>query len=729
METLISNSHAKQVLGIIAAALMAILGLGPSAASGPFLPDPVLEDGGNKIARSPTFFLDIELKRLAVRYANRYPKYQRGGRRVGDRFVAEQDQADFVAALEKMVIKPPSPTDALREQVACREFLLGPLELGAHLPNSFESEFRDYHLGALTYRLGDIPSAVRWFQRLLERPQTQRHYRTTWAYYMLLKCSRDPSEVAEYGSKLRAAVEAGFADSLDCYSGSLHEEAKYDRNLAAELLLQRWSHHPEETSDGSVPDPTADKSDGDLMEMASEPATRDLTSCYLMVKASDPNAGTPEDNLAACRRWCAAISSAGLDKVPGTDRLAWIAYLSGDYRLAESWLTKVPEQSGLSQWLHAKLDQRAGRYDRAVSAMRAATPDFPHRTVEEGMPTWVRYQTGNQCEAWADLGMLQLGAGQFAASLQSFLKGNYWLDAAWIAERVLTTSELRAFVDAHCPWDSKNQEIIDSIEPGNCGLDPTFYRSNYFLDSEHYVHIPLYNSYRLRWLLARRLMREGSRSVAFDYFPMRHRQHAKLLHLNLAQAAQSKRTSQDRFLNWWQAAWLARALGLELLGTEMEPDFAVFAGSYRSTTIAKVRLSGRVQQLEYVQVGDEYEQHQTTEPVLLKVTPAERRRLTSQRQPPDVRYHYRLVAADYAWKAAKYLPKGSEAQAEVLNTACYWIVASNWPASEQLAQKYWDAIERDCQATAVGKLVLQRKGPTPDLGTLSTSALQALGLR
>src|SRR5258708_5197219 len=55
------------------------------------------------------------------------------------------------------------------------------------LPAEFDSEFADYHKGAVAYLNQKWDEARAAWENLLKRPEQDRHYRTVWAAFMLGK--------------------------------------------------------------------------------------------------------------------------------------------------------------------------------------------------------------------------------------------------------------------------------------------------------------------------------------------------------------------------------------------------------------------------------------------------------------------------------------------------------------------------------------------------------------
>ena len=220
--------------------LCLLAGIAPALASGPVMPDPLLADGGHSVTGVPEFYYETELRILATRYRDKYPELLKSVRD-GNAETALADDRDFAAALQEQRLKPPDPALATRQHAAARAFINATPEPAAPLPPEFDSEFSDYHRGALAYRRDDMKAARAAFDELLARPAAARHYRTTWALYMLARVAakeKATDQVIACCQQVRQAVAAGFVDSTHCASASLRLEATYNEELAMELKLQ-----------------------------------------------------------------------------------------------------------------------------------------------------------------------------------------------------------------------------------------------------------------------------------------------------------------------------------------------------------------------------------------------------------------------------------------------------------------------------------------------------------
>jgi hypothetical protein len=227
----------------------------------------------------------------------------------------------------------------------------------------------------------------------------------------------------------------------------------------------------------------------------------------------------------------------------------------------------------------------------------------------------------------------------YAEALLSLLDaGNrYWLDAAYVAERILTLDELGAFIKEHMP-----------AKPVEGGEEGAAYERDYFGS-------PPDPERALRLLLARRQLREEKFDAALESFRnddfALDEEHASLAavaneYVSAVRGSTSAWTGVARATELFKAAQLAKQFGMELMGYELAPDYAAFKG--------RVEL-GRLRQLEegpYVS-ADEVSR-------------------AAANAPPEARFHYRGIALDLAKRSADNLPARSHAFAAVLCTSLRW---------------------------------------------------------
>src|ERR1700730_7369669 len=118
-----------------------------------------LDQGGKNVDASPEFYWDLEAKRLAkdLKAAEKLvvpaaapdqTPAEESGQGLLSKATADADVNDFKLAIKEQRIKPPDAAKALQQHTDAR----GLIETkAAPLSEEFESEFSDYHRGALAF--------------------------------------------------------------------------------------------------------------------------------------------------------------------------------------------------------------------------------------------------------------------------------------------------------------------------------------------------------------------------------------------------------------------------------------------------------------------------------------------------------------------------------------------------------------------------------------------------
>jgi len=365
--------------------------------------------------------------------------------------------------------------------------------------------------------------------------------------------------------------------------------------------------------------------------------------------AATPSAFAPEHHgpTAAQRRLGALLDALAAQAKPGApledaDRLAALAYHGGRYELAARFADA--SRSALAAWVQAKLALRRGDATRAAALYAQALHATQAQADDDLSPD-------QRDRLAAEHGTMQLARGEFAAALAQWwaVGGHYWEDLAYVAERVVTTDELKAFVDAHVPAGLPVTPLIE--------------------DDEVVAHQPDPGG-RLRDLLARRLMRDGRMDEALRYFHApdprwrdpdlrRHAEDYRDALLDIDHAWTRIGRARYRF----RAAVMLRRYGLDLVGYELAPDNQLMDADFEMP----------------FSPPDTGPNHAAPAVPIVPVSPAELARLRATAPHPDLRFHYRYLAADLAAKAADDLPPRSQAFAAVLCRASAWTVRADDP--------------------------------------------------
>ena len=408
------------------------------------------------------------------------------------------------------------------------------------------------------------------------------------------------------------------------------------------------------------------------LSVARDPIARRMVTAWLLA-SSDWMAPREFENtqdsegLPDVQRWLDTLETLGAAEVPLAEQLALLCYRSGNWKTARRWI-ELSGDSPVADWLEAKLLLREGNRRGAAELFARVVNrlPFPPPPLTQGeKPAFAESLTDSadavpaRRMALGELGVLHLTQGDYTQALDALIRSGYWLDAAYVAERVLTTEELRTYVDSH--WPEVAADSPKAMSPVT--EDPT---------------TPAGQRHRIRYLLGRRLTRESEGLHATAYYPAEWQSpHRRFLsHLGIGEDA--SRTSLDRARNRFAAAWIARTNGLELLGTEVAPDWAIWSGAYEFGPTTEERTSLKAHHVP--------------------PTPKELSRSAAHTPDPDRRFHYRYQAAFLAWDAAQWMPDNDPETAQMLYAAGNWLKARD----PKTADLFYKALVRRCRGTELG---------------------------
>jgi tetratricopeptide (TPR) repeat protein len=500
---------------------------------------------------------------------------------------------------------------------------------------------RDYLAGAAEYSAERYDKAMGYFQAIERLPPEQRRIRSVAAAYMIGRTNQQLGDFAAARAafqETRRLAEAGAPDPMGLAVASLGEQARIDI-FEAGLVEAPWPA-PDDTPD----DATITRLIANAVRLYAEQAARGSKMALLSLSevARRLSADTRALGLAVTdplvRRLLVAPAPG-----PDLDRLAAFAYQAGRYDQAERLVANASQPLGL--WVRAKLALRRGDRAAAVrdwTAAFTASQQGGERTLDEDSDLRLR----------GEFAVMQLSQGEYRESLQLLfpVATTYWGDLIYVAERVLSVDELKAFVDGLPPPREPAVDRDNSTSDGRLAPVPT-----------------------LRALLARRLVRVGRTAEAVAYFPPappgekqqepdgnQANQDGARDYLAAVAAARApsfewpwQKVSRAEAL--FQVATLSRQQGMGLMGTEGPPDEQVLSGMY-AYGFGQASPNG----------------WRKTPSALLG--PDEASRFAASAPRPDNRYHYRGVAADHAAAAADLLPQRSQAYAATLCWAARYAI-------------------------------------------------------
>jgi len=567
------------------------------------------------------------------------------------------------------------------------------IEIPAGLPD----EFADYLEGALGWHnpavIGKGMACGAW-QRLLDRPPQNRRFKSTWAAFMLGKAceEKEPDKAVEYFKQVRDLARHGFADSVGLAAASLGLEArvylqqkKYDR--AIDLYLEQLA----------TGDPTAGpsliwtasevltKGPDVLRPLATNPRTQRVITAFVISRrhpgwldAESPNSqegGQHWLKADVSREWLNAVETSGVKDVESAAKLALAAYQANDMPLAWRWIKRAPS-SPVAQWLQAKLLLHDGKTVQAAELLTSVARAFPIEPPSTNRISSAQFKDLLFIEAdssypdhipaerqvLGELGVLRLARREYVQALDALLNAGFWMDAAYVAERVLTADDLKTYVDRYWPPVPPEQVADENEKYGQSEVSPARLRT------------------QIRYLLARRLTRLQRVDEAREYYPPEWTSQDLALVQFLRTGWNESLPADQRAKALFQAAIIMRTNGMELVGTEVEPDWHVHAGNYEEGVTVADRATNDTAKV-------------------LVASEDEVSRAAQHNADPEKRFHYRYQAAALAWEAAKLMPDNSDETARVLCTAGSWLKYRDPKAADY----FYKALVRRNRKTALGQ--------------------------
>ena len=597
---------------IVVGALLAAACVGGALACGPFFPWQLLDDRDQTVADPVGLGFAFEASRLATVPNDRLRAVEPVDRTAPnadmaepEAVVAERDEA-LSGAWRALMREPIGDSDALVSKLAAvREAIDGEaaLSAGASLPVAVV----DYIAGAIEFRADRLDAAMRYFEEIDRLPQDQRQIRAVASAYMRGRTNQRLGALAPARAAFQAArryAEAGAPDPMGLAVAGLGEEARIDL-VEAGLVTAPWPVPESKADDAEAARLIADavrlyadqaargskmallslrevatllaSPDGWLDLAVADPLVRRLLVAYVVARDGqspfDDSVAGAEDPVVV-RVSEAVLAQPAPVAGDDLDRLAALAYQAGRYDLAEKLTVATNRPLGL--WVRAKLALRRG--DRASAARDWTAAVLGTENAGAG----TALDTPEKSRLRGELAVIRLSQGEYQDSLRVLfpLARTYWGDVAYIAERVLTVDELKAFID-RLPAAPEVLPPPSDIEMAMQG-DPVA---------------------ALRTLLARRLIREGRIPEALAYFPasppapppgstpgstpdQRDDRATADAHLAAVEAARPGRPFDwpwqrvPRAAALFKVARLARQQGMELMGTEGPPDEAVLDGAF-----------------------------------------------------------------------------------------------------------------------------------------------------
>lgn len=567
------------------------------------------------------------------------------------------------------------------------------------------AEFAGYFRGAVAWYGGDVRGAKAAWEEVLALPPGARRFKSTWAAYMLGRAAETTDVLRARGrfQEVRALAHQGFADSLHLAVDSLGREAKthYEAGPllpACDLYLEQFAARDSSACASLRWLARKAWAEGErtVKGFAADPRGRRLITALMIAEQRveyDPAEAMRQNADGA--KWLEMLRAAGARDVEAAEQLALLAYQSGEFTAAKEWLSMAGFKPA-AQWLRAKLYLREGKVDQAAQLLASLTLKFPvngARRSEEGMAPnvysgWqypferernqkIDDSAGNQI--LGELATLKLARGDYVDSLDTFLRAGFWDDAAWVSERVLTLAELHEYVRRRWPTPVAIRKATDESPAGVAQGR-----------AELAGHV--------RHLLARRLIRAGRYAEARVFLPEELKSRLGVYGTTLKRGRDPRLSALERARALMAAARIAQWEGLELMGTELEPDYSIYGGQFEEGITLAGRVSPERSRRDRVEWTNGL-------PRINRASVEEQRRATREPANPDTRFHYRYTGADLALEASGLLPDNSGEAARFLSESGSWLKYRDPKA----ADRFYKTLVRRCPKTAIGKAALARR--------------------
>lgn len=445
---------------------------------------------------------------------------------------------------------------------------------------SFAEEFYLYKLGHaqwLVFRKDEDPAS---FGKLLALPKERRFYRTVWVHFVRISNATTTAEKDRHLVALRQALDAGYCDTagLEAYTLRL---LNYTEGLRyAPLILSAYQGAPVESWPAFA------------LHLFQQSRSRLKLSDDELRRLSRDQVGV--EVAVACGLGAKLPESAVSPSHPvlEADRQAWIAFNQGEIELARKLVKLAPEDSLIRLFLESRFARLDGDYKAAGEKLSRwlaiyktkgesvvgygigicdAYWETGVKAAEESDDYWdTPYYIGKfgprgSFNGWFDtrfysdegddsarptlarvvageLGLVKVATRDLEEALHAFLRARNWIDIAFVAERCLTIEELIEVLKG------------DGISPRDKEL--------------------------LSGLLTRRLMRAGRSSEALERAPSTLRPLVKEYAELRQSAGDAKNDADTRAIALFNLSRLLGTRGMELMGTELRPDVAIYGGEY-----------------------------------------------------------------------------------------------------------------------------------------------------
>jgi tetratricopeptide (TPR) repeat protein len=603
-------------------------------------------------------------------------------------------------------------------------------------------EFSIYLEGARQYYQDDFAGAEKKWNALLGLPKNERGNKSVWAAFMLGKAALNAKHegAIEFFEMTRQLAKDGYKDPLDLASDS------YGWQALAEFELKEYrdsiKHYllaKDAASLVRVCSEISKESAGVLKKLVQDETARKVLLAWAVSRDNfykwDPSTERENELKKFFRNYLSALES--LKDVPVTeaDKVAWIYYNSGDFKNARQWVDLTKLSTPLAKLIDARLVLRAGDVDGALKRLHEVVPSF-EQSPDKAMFYWEDVITDTNSQ----IGVLKMARKEYMSAFETLLRGKYWEDIAYVAEKVLTTDELAKFLDTHIndpllkvPVDFHSGFYFSNKKEVN--RDSSLLEGIYYGDAMKEEGKSSTGA-SLAYLLARRYARTADWDKALKYYPKKEsiwRQVVKkgvdgvlnyemdyehidpgkkmiALRDHILTANNKSNDVRTRAKAFYEAGIVMRKYGMEIMGTELDPDSFVTRGAFSEYGSMAQRFSILHDDVieeskEYPWLKEDITKAKNRREKLKKErdffsgSEDEERRALGSTPDPNKRWHYRFKAADLMWKSAELLPDNDELKAKALCLGGTYLKVRD----KQRANKFYKELIKTCGNTSLGK--------------------------
>lgn len=463
-------------------------------------------------------------------------------------------------------------------------------------------EFELYEKGAEEMRRDKNPEKIpeAWL-KLLSLPWEKRRYRTTWAYYMVgnLHSNAGIKELAEkFYEKVRASYRKGFKDTLGLAHATYKREflSASDPEQKLNAALKAFAYY-DRTKDYKrfrfIVEQTEyylkklHTSGFSFKKLTKDPNLKELIISFMLgnygVWNSLDNNGVLNPHISKLIDGCDSETVA---------RFAWLAYRTGDITLAKK-LTPAAKKGGLlTLWLQAKIalyennDSLAAKYLRQwIEICNKNKKQLAGSRLAPGFNS----KTKAEKDVYGNLGSAIIHTRDFTEALDCFIRADDWPSAAVVADNLIPLNDLKKYVDSNVPdyfYETFNNNVKKGFDRRTCRI---IWESNTYKTQ---AQANTYNAEKgiknqLRYLLARRLVRNKKLGTAIPYIPVDLFKPLQSLEYYSRRLKNKKLDNDERALAAYNAARIMRWYGMSLSGTELWPDYQYLGGYFNYFSISR----------------------------------------------------------------------------------------------------------------------------------------------